>query len=152
MLNFLFRIVSAIRRGYWFVFRPVTIGVKVISTTTDSQVLLIKNRYDKFWYLPGGGVKRGESLLECARREMREETGVELGELKVLGVYSNFFEHKNDHLVLLQAEIVGQIPKGGLEIDQLAFFDFKTLPADISPATKRRLEEYRAGTTRSGKW
>lgn len=152
MLNFLFLIVSAIRKWYWFILRPITIGVKVISISADGKVLLVKNRYDKYWYLPGGGVKKGETLLDCARREMHEEVDVELGELKVLGVYSSFREYKSDHIILLHANIGGQNPMKGLEIDRFAFFDFKTLPADISPATKRRLEEYQTGTISSGKW
>ena len=152
MLNFLFQLVSAARRGYWFILRPVTIGVKVIPFSTDGQILLVKNRYDKYWNLPGGGVKRGEALLDCARREMREEVGVEIGELKILGVYSNFREYKSDHIVLLCADIADQRPTNGLEIDQFEFFDFKALPTDISPATKRRLEEYQTGAVFSGQW
>ena len=152
MLNFLFQIVSAIRRGYWFILRPVTIGVKVISINSVGQVLLVKNRYDKYWYLPGGGVKRGEALLDCAKREMREEVGVEISKLKVLGVCSSFREYKSDHIILMRADIEGQRITKGLEIDQFAFFDFKVLPTDISPATKRRLEEYQTGAFPSGQW
>ncbi|HRZ30500.1 MAG TPA: NUDIX domain-containing protein, partial [Candidatus Paceibacterota bacterium] len=105
----------------------------MISINSDGQVLLIKNRYDKYWYLPGGGVKRGEALLDCANREMREEVGVEVGKPKVLGVYSNFREHKSDHIILLGVDIGDQRIVKGLEIDRFAFFDFKVLPTDISP-------------------
>lgn len=152
MLNFLFQIISVTRRLYWFIFRPVTIGVKVISINSNNQVLLVKNRYDTYWYLPGGGVKKGETLLDCARREMKEETNVEVDELKVLGVYSNFREHKSDHVILMQTDITDQELTKGLEVDQLEFFDFKALPDDISPATKRRLKEYQMSTISSGQW
>jgi 8-oxo-dGTP pyrophosphatase MutT (NUDIX family) len=152
MLNFLFRIVSVVRRGYWFIFRPITVGVKVIPINSNSQVLLIKNRYDKYWYLPGGGVKKGEALLDCAKREMREEAGIEIGELKILGVYSNFCEYKSDHIILLHADVADQRLIKGLEIDQLEFFDLRALPTDISPATKRRLEEYRMNAISNGQW
>lgn len=152
MLNLLFQVVSVIRRGYWFIFRPVTVGVKIVSINSDDQVLLVKNRYDRYWYLPGGGVKRGETLFDCARREMREEVGVEVDKLKVLGVYSNFREYKNDHIILLCADIKDQKITKGLEIDQFKFFDFKVLPIDVSPATRRRLEEYQTGTVSSDQW
>ena len=40
-----------------------------------SRVLLVRRRGNGRWQLPGGGVKRRESYLEAARREVEEETG-----------------------------------------------------------------------------
>ena len=58
-----------------FFYRPVTVGVRVM-LIRDGQVLLIRHSYLRGWYLPGGGLKRGESMEAAARREAREESGL----------------------------------------------------------------------------
>lgn len=145
MLNTLFRIVLMGRKIYWFIFRPVTIGVKVL-VVSQNKILLIKNRYDKFWYLPGGGIKTGEIFFEAARREVKEECGINLEKFKIFGVYSNFFEYKSDHIILLQCDASeSTLIKSGFEIEEAAFFNFNNLPDKISPATKRRIDEFISG-------
>ncbi|WP_421981727.1 NUDIX hydrolase [Roseibium sp.] len=55
------------------------VGVSVLCHD-EGRVLLIKRAKDPFkgyWSLPGGLVELGEPLLEAAKRELREETGVE---------------------------------------------------------------------------
>jgi 8-oxo-dGTP pyrophosphatase MutT (NUDIX family) len=62
-------------------FANVAVGVVVLDA--DDRVLLVgQHRYtlDAYsWELPEGGVPAGESALDGARRELREETGVEAG-------------------------------------------------------------------------
>ena len=43
----------------------------------DGCVLLVKPSYRSVWTLPGGVSERGESPIDCMRRELREETGLE---------------------------------------------------------------------------
>ena len=53
----------------------------------DGCVLLVKPSYRSVWTLPGGVSERGESPIDCMRRELREETGLEcevIGEPVVL--------------------------------------------------------------------
>lgn len=154
MLNILFKIISLFRNSYWFAFKPITIGVKIIAVS-DDKVLLVKNRYDKFWCFPGGGIKTGETLAEAAKREMMEECKIEIEEIKVIGAYSNFVEYKSDHIVLFSCDVSSFIPnKKGYEIEKMEFFKMNNLPIETSPATRRRLEEFISNKNNitSGKW
>jgi ADP-ribose pyrophosphatase YjhB (NUDIX family) len=57
-------------RVYCFLFRPVRLGVRVMLLRGD-QVLLVRQTYMPGWFMPGGGLKRGETLEQAARREAR---------------------------------------------------------------------------------
>lgn len=108
-------------------------------------MLLVRHTYQrKYWYLPGGGVEKGESFAAAARREVWEETGLRLGDPRLFSVYFSQREGKNDHVALFVAEdAVGEPKATGSEIAEAAFFPLDALPSDTSPATRRRLAEYR---------
>ena len=68
--------------------RPaLTVDVVLLTREAVPQVLLIRRARDPFagaWALPGGFVEKGETLVAAARRELHEETGVEVGDLEQL--------------------------------------------------------------------
>lgn len=63
-------------------------GTAVVVRDRDGKVLFRRRGDDGTWALPGGVLERGERLVDSARREVREETGHELGDLRLVGVYS----------------------------------------------------------------
>ncbi|HXR14102.1 MAG TPA: NUDIX hydrolase [Solirubrobacteraceae bacterium] len=68
----------------------LTVDVVVLAGDRPATVLLIKRGGDPFegaWALPGGFVEGDERVAVAAARELREETGIEAGELELLGVY-----------------------------------------------------------------
>jgi 8-oxo-dGTP pyrophosphatase MutT (NUDIX family) len=143
------RLFYQLNRLLWRITRPTTVGVRLI-LVKDQTVLLVRHTYQPHWYLPGGGVKKGEMVEAAARREVDEEFGAKLGDLRLFGVYTNFYEHKNDHVVVLSCEDFTLTGKTDREIEDLDFFRFDDLPAGISPGSMRRIREYVDGSRLPG--
>lgn len=90
-----YRVIKPIRKVYWFVCRPETVGVKCL-IEHDGKFLCILNSYYPKWTFPGGGVGRKETLLQAARRESLEEVGVDIEDWRLLGEYHSEREYKRD--------------------------------------------------------
>lgn len=138
------RLLYLLSRLSYRITRPVTVGVRLL-LIQEEEVLLVKHTYQREWYLIGGGVERGETLEEAARREAREEVGATLGTLRLFGVYSNFYETKSDHVIVFAGDVLTLTGQTDREIAQFAWFALDGLPADLSPGSRRRIAEYAAG-------
>ena len=99
----LIKIAHLFRRAYYFIARPVTLGVRILLIDGD-DVVLVKHSYEPGWFLPGGGVKRGETLEQAIRREAAEECGALLNQVQFIGTYHNFVDYKSDHVCLFLSE------------------------------------------------
>ena len=118
--------------------RPVTpfVGCDVFITDPAGRVLLIRRADNGFWALPGGCQDLGETPAECAVRECREETGLEVRLVRLLGVFSSrryAYEHypwKNNEFshVLFQAEVIAGQPGPTAEATETTFFAEDSLP------------------------
>jgi ADP-ribose pyrophosphatase YjhB (NUDIX family) len=64
------------------------VGIGVIALRDESVLLIRRGRPPRegSWSLPGGGQRLGEGAEACARRELLEETGIEVGPLHLLAV------------------------------------------------------------------
>ncbi len=120
----------------WAFTRPVTVGVRVV-LVKDNQVLLVKPSYQEGWYCVGGGVKRGETLEQTARREAREEVGAELGELEFIGLYSHFIENKSDHVAVFKCTDFTYTGKSDFEIERHDLFPLEALPIDLADSQEK---------------
>ena len=135
------------RRVYWRLLKPTTLGSLCLVVRGD-RVLLLRHVYEGGWHLPGGGVKRGESFAQAARREVREEVGLRIGALRLLSVYHNRTQGKSDHVaVFVATEWEGEPSPRSAEIGEVAWSPLTEPPPDTTPATRRRLAEYVAGTS-----
>jgi 8-oxo-dGTP pyrophosphatase MutT (NUDIX family) len=131
-------------RLWWRIARPLTLGARVI-LVQEGRVLLVRHTYRDSWFLPGGGVRKGEAIEAAARREAAEEVGATLGRLRLLGIYSNFFEHKSDHIAVFVCDDFTLTGRTDAEIDRFRFFPPDAFPEGTSPGTRRRVEEYAKG-------
>jgi 8-oxo-dGTP diphosphatase len=79
------------------------IGVAVI-LIRDGRVLLGKRKYGHgrgTWQFPGGHLEYGESIADCARRELFEETGLLAANLRYGPFTNDFFKDEGKHYVTL---------------------------------------------------
>jgi 8-oxo-dGTP pyrophosphatase MutT (NUDIX family) len=93
--------------AWWFVRRPAIHGSHVAVWHGD-RVLVIRNSYRKLLSLPAGGRVRGETFVEAAARELREEVGVraEVEQLAYYGelVYRHHYAEDHAHVFVLRCD------------------------------------------------
>ncbi len=149
------RIALRILFPFWLVTRGTTLGVRAIVVDSLGRVLLVRHTYVDGWYLPGGGVDRGETMLEAINREVYEEANVELtGEPQFVGIYYNPKISIRDHVGLYLCRVWKQdsMPQANREIAECGFFAPDDLPKDTTQATRMRLAEVLQGGDRSSYW
>ena len=142
-------------RTYFRVTRPLTLGVRGMVFDGEGRILLVRHTYIPGWYMPGGGVERGETALQALTRELDEEAGVILlGAPKMVSLYANFREFKSDHVILysIAAGDYEKVERQSAEIAESGYFSVDGLPADITPGTRRRIDEVVNGTPPAGLW
>lgn len=151
----IWNIVRPVLRLYWRVRRPLTAGVRGLVFDAEGRVLLVRHTYIHGWYLPGGGVERGETMLTSLRRELEEEVGVRLtGEARLIGLYANFREFKSDHVALyaIPHGAYAHAPRRSPEIAESGFFPPDALPDGVTNSTARRIAEAVQGLAPDELW
>lgn len=115
----------------------VRVGVGVF-VRKDGMFLMGKRRgshgHDT-WSVPGGHLEFGETMEECAIREVREETGMQIENVRLLAVTEDVFPDDNKHYITLWVEsdwVSGQptITEPDKYLDQ-EWKTFKTLPSPL---------------------
>ncbi len=81
----------------------VVVGVVIYNTT--GEIFLAKgNKWDGRWVLIGGHLEWGETLTNCVKREVFEETGMTIDKVEFIGIQESIFSpefHKPKHMVFL---------------------------------------------------
>jgi 8-oxo-dGTP pyrophosphatase MutT (NUDIX family) len=115
-------------------------GVKCV-LTHDGRVLLVQHTYGhREWDLPGGSMRRGEAPVAAARREMEEELGVQLDDLRLLGEIRARPYRARDRIHCFEAELGSPeltIDEG--ELQTAGWFPRDQLPPDVGRYVARIL-------------
>jgi ADP-ribose pyrophosphatase YjhB (NUDIX family) len=125
--------------------RPMTLGVRAIALDAAGRLFLVRHTYTPGFYLPGGGVESGETVVAALTRELAEEGGLELSEPpRLIGFYYNPRHSRRDHVALYVAKNVRQSAARApdWEIAESGFFALDALPAEATASTRARLAEY----------
>lgn len=129
----------------------ILVGVAV-AVINESGELLLQKRSDGRWGVPGGFIELGESTEEAGRREVLEETGLEIGKLDLAGVFSgkqhyvqlpNGDEFYPVTIAYVSKDIKGGVLKAdGIETTEAMFFKPNELPAGLSPLIINLIKQY----------
>lgn len=131
----------------------VTLGPRAIILNKDNQILLVKHTYQEQWYLPGGGLQKGESVKAALLRELKEEVGLTANEEpRLFAIYFHTYLGVCDYPIIYVIKNPTLTPCHSPEIEQIGWFAYHDLPAMISPGTKRRLDEYFTQSLPAERW
>lgn len=134
----------------------MTLGVRAAVFDPEGRVFLVKHSYMPGWYMPGGGVERGETMEEALARELREEGGIRLSAPATLyGIYLQKRVSARDHVALYICRDWTQPepPKvPNIEIIACGFHALDALPEGTTEATRRRLAEIAGNEAPAAEW
>ena len=134
--------------------RGMTLGVRGVATDAGGRVLLVEHTYLEGWWLPGGGVDRGETAQQAVIREMAEETGlVATAPPRLISVHANERFFRGDHVLVFAIDSyeAGERSSHG-EIARIGWFAPDDLPAGTTRATRERLAEIFGGAPAAPEW
>ncbi|MFJ7668416.1 NUDIX hydrolase [Lysinibacillus sp. NPDC097195] len=131
--------------------QPIILPGSVVIILNDNNEVLLQQRHDGTWGLPGGLMDLGESFEEVAKREVFEETGLLVDNLTLLNVFSGsdyYLKVANgDELFAVTAVYFTKNVTGEMQIDYtesagLQYFNFHNLPQELSPVYRGFIEPY----------
>jgi ADP-ribose pyrophosphatase YjhB (NUDIX family) len=132
-----YRLASPLLAAYHYVFRPTVRGVRC-AIVRDDRVLLVRHTYgDRRWAWPGGLLRRGEDPRDTARREMREELGLDLEDWRALGRVEHVADDRAHHEVWGFLAEVGEIELTlqRAEIAEARWMRLDDVPDDVLEGT-----------------
>ena len=121
----------------------VTAGAVIFND--QKQVLLLKHRFraGSGWGLPGGFLERGEQPIDALKRELREEIGLEVEDVKVFAARS--FSKPKQVEVLFRAHANASVESQSMEVERAGWFAIDSLPEGL-PRDQRSYVERAAQT------
>ena len=133
-------------------------SVNVVVSNAAGEVLLIRRSDNDNWAVPGGAIDLGESLVQAAVRETREETGIDCEVTGLVGIYTDprhvilytsNGEARQEFSIVLTARSTGGDPMPSDESSEARWVPRKNLGGYAMDRSMRlRIEHYLEGRAR----
>jgi len=136
--------------------REIRAGVAAVIQNGAGQILLQRRSDNGLWGLPGGSVEIGESVRDAIVRAVREETGLSVEVVRLIGVYSDpriqIVRYPDGNVVhYISTLFACRIEAGDLrtceETLALQFFNPADLPDDFLPMHRVRIQDALANSS-----
>ena len=120
--------------------------VDIIIDIAGKIVLIKRKNPPSGWAIPGGFIDYGESAEAAARREAKEETGLDITELRQFHTYSEPDRDPRQHTlsVVFVAKARGR-PRACDDAADIGLFDRETLPEKLAFDHRQILDDYFSG-------
>jgi 8-oxo-dGTP diphosphatase len=116
----------------------------------DNKILLIKRNtrpFVGFWALPGGRMDPGESIDQTVIREVKEETGLDVKIVRVVGEYvekgiREEIDYEYYPTCFVVTPVGGELKKQDSEIQEMKLFSLDKLPKPLAFEHEKMIEDY----------
>ncbi|MBU1039239.1 NUDIX hydrolase [Patescibacteria group bacterium] len=128
---------------YCFIFRPKSLGVKII-VENNGKLLMTKLGYaHKKWVFPGGAVNKKENAEQTAVRELEEETGIKTNKLIEIGEYTSERNYKKNIVKCFYLLADSSFVKiDNFEVIDSGWYNPQELPKDCSVSIPQIIKIY----------
>ena len=118
------------------------VGAAAVILDKEGKILLVRHNYGKYnWELPGGLSETNESADDTAKREVFEETGLEVTVGRLTGVYYEPNHDMHHFAFRCNLDDIKQPEPDSKEVTECKYFSIDNLPRPISDFTIKRIQE-----------
>ena len=131
----------------------IKVGVGVIIFVNNK--ILLGHRVPKYkdiggiyepdtWTLPGGKQEYSETITECAKRETKEETNLDIDDINIFGASDDISVDRHFvTLYILANKVSGELKIMEIDkIDEWKWFDINNLPSNLYSPSEKEIKEF----------
>ncbi len=136
-------------------YRTPKVDVRAVVFNEEGKILMVREKIDGLWSLPGGWADVGYTPAEVAVKETREEAGLTVKAERLLAVFDKRCHHHPPDVhyaykIFIECSIIDDTIDTGYETTDAGFFDFQSLPPLSTPRGTKEQIAYMFGF-RNGK-